>query len=97
MDERGDVDAGEGRRVMPEREPRVDFEQPQAAAGVALEVDLRDTAEAEPGEHVAAELGHVGEVHDLHGGAEAVARRKRAILRPVKAATVVPLSSTYAW
>ena len=53
VDQGGQIDPGHRARVMPQVEPRVDLQEVQPAAVVALEIQLGDASQAEPGDHVA--------------------------------------------
>lgn len=77
VDQGGEIDSGHGARVMPQVEPRVDLQQVQPAAAVALEIQLGDASQAEPGDHVATQRRDVAQRDDLDRGALPVVARER--------------------
>src|SRR5262245_19002277 len=77
--------------MMPERKARVDFQKPQIALHVALEIELGDASEAEPLDDVAASSADIGRVRDLESGGVAEAHGIGADLAAAELAGHAPL------
>jgi hypothetical protein len=58
--------------MVPQIETRIDFQEPEIALRIALEVELRDAGQLYPFHDVAAEAPHVGGIGDFQRGGVAV-------------------------
>ncbi len=75
IDQRRNVDPGDGARMMPKIEPRIDFEEPQFALRIAFEVELGDAGQRQLLDDGAAALADVAGVGDFQRRGMAVGDR----------------------